>query len=366
MNIYTIIFIGGYLLSLISIFKNTKKILLPFLGFTIFTLFMISGFRSMNVGYDNVGHQDFFNNIANGNMAIGDFKEPGYTLLSWLVSHVGGFNLFLVIYAVISILILVISIKYFSINPYISIYIYYTSYFLGNNMAKLRQSMSVLILLLALIYLNKDDRKSFFLIVLIAAIFHASALFFLIILFLNKIDLSKKKMYLFIVLSVLIGQSGIVEFIYYDWIGNSQFIQSLNFLGLSRLANYANLSYTVRESGGYLGYLYTLVNSILVVLLYDKLKNINNNKGLIIAKTFYWGCILFFLLFNLSLINERLTMPFLLTQIFLIPYFLKVIENKYLRILFVGIYLLVLLIRGYMNFLGHYDNFVPFEFFWEQ
>ncbi len=325
----------------------------------------MSGFRSINVGYDNEDHERFFHKIASGSVSVHDFKEPGYSLLSLVVSYFGNYSLFLIVYSAISILILIITIRYFSVNPYVSLYMYYAFYFLGNNMGKIRQSLAVLFLLLALKYLNKNEKKIFVIIVIIGATFHASALFFLVFLFLNKINLSKKVMYFCIVLAVIIGQLGIVEYIYYNLIGKSQFISSIDFLDLKRLSLYSDSEYTVRQGGGYLGFLYILINSVLVVWFFDKFKQFKDKKALIIAKTYYWGTIFFFLFFNLALINSRLTMGFLMTQIFLVPYLFKFINNKYIKFLFAAIILIVVTLRGYINFVDNYDLFVPFEFFWE-
>lgn len=355
---------GGYVISILSTFKSTKLFNKILFSLTIFILFVLSGLRSMNVGYDNVGHERFFYSIANGQISITDFKEPGYALLSAIISIFGDYYLFIMVYAVISLIILIKSINYFSLNPYVSLYVYYAFYFLGNNMAKIRQSMAVLILLLGLKYLHKKEEKIFVILVCIAASFHASALFFLVLLLIKKIYLTKKKMLGIVLISALVGQSGLMEYIYFELIGNSQFIRSIEFMSLNRLAQYATSHYTIRTGTGYLGYIYTLLNSILVVWFYDKLKIMNDGKAIIIAKTYYWGTVLFFLLFNLALINSRLTMAFIATEIFLIPYLFKCIKDKNLRVIFLSIYLLGVLLRGYLRFLGDFDAFVPFEFFW--
>lgn len=366
MDIYSIIFIAGYYSAIFSMLKNVKYMIIPVIILKIVTLFFLSAFRSMNVGYDNVGHKRYFYDIALERVSIIEFTEPGYALLSHIISFFGDYNLFIIVYAAISLILLLISIKYFSINPYISLYIYYAAYFLGNNMAKLRQSMSVLILMIALISLHKNDIKYFVLLVVVASTFHLSALFFLIFLFLYKVDLPQKNMAVIIIISIVVGQSGLVEFLYYDLIGSSEFLRSIDFLGLERLPRYAHIHHTVRESGGYLGYAYVLVNAVLLTFFYDKLRIMFGSKGLIIAKAYYWGSILTILLFNLALIHSRIAMGFMLTQIFFIPYLFRCIENKYLRVLFASLLLLVVGLRGYLGFLDDYHLFVPFEFFWDK
>jgi hypothetical protein len=362
MTVYSFLFLSGYIGSLLSLFKGTKKIIFIFFIFSIFVLFILSGFRSINVGYDTQGHLMLFQRVANGILSFSDYKEPGYTLLSLIVSFFGNFNLFLVVYASISLFILYYSIKYFSINPYISLYIYYAFYFLGNNMAKLRASMAILLLTIALIYLYKNQKKYFVIFVLIAMTFHNASIFFFVLLFLNKIKLSKRRMYFLIIVAVIIGQSAIPEIFYRQFLVNNIMISALNLAPVTTLIRYAESSHTIRESGGYLGYLYILLNSILVVWFYDKLKLLKDKKAVFLAKIYYWGTILFFILFDLALINSRLTMPFLVTQIFLVPYLFNCFKNKSLRLSFAALYMISVFIRGYYNFLGVYDYFVPFTF----
>lgn len=366
LNIYSLLFVGGYFVSILSTFRKTKLFNSIFFALTIIILFVLSGLRSMNVGYDNIDHERFFYSIASGQIRISDFKEPGYALLNLVVSFFGDYHLFLMVYAVISLIVLIKSINYFSLNPYVSLYIYYAFYFLGNNMAKIRQSLAVLILLLSLKYLHKKEEKIFVILVCIAATFHATALLFLILLLIKKVHLTKKKMLGIVLVSAFVGQSGLMEYIYFELIGSSQFFNSIQFLSLNRLARYATSHYTIREGAGYLGYIYTLLNSILIVWFYDKLKVMNDGKAIIIAKTYYWGTVLFFLLFNLALINSRLTMAFIATEIFLIPYLFKSIKDKNLRIIFSAVYLLGVLLRGYLAFWGNFDAFVPFDFFFNQ
>lgn len=364
LEIYSIIFVVGYFISIFLMIKNTRKIGILFVIVTIALLFILSGLRSMNVGYDNLGHLSVFENIANGQMSFKDFKEPGYGLLSLIISFFGEYDLFIIIYSLLLLILLLVSTKYFSINPFITIYIYYALYFLGNNMAKLRQGIAVLILLIGLQFLNKGNKKGFVILVIIASTFHASSLFFILLLMLYKINLSKKTMFSLLILSVLIGQLGIVDY-FYNVIVNSQFLASIDLLGLNRVLYYTDTLYNIRTEGGYLGYLYNIISAVIIVWFYDKL-TILGSKAAILAKTYYWGVIISILLFNLPLLNQRIAMPFLLTQIFLLPFLFKCIENKYLRFLFSSFYLLVILIKGYISFHSNYTYFVPFEFFWEK
>lgn len=364
MNIYSLLFVGGYFVSILSTFKRTKKINRLFFVITIIVLFVLSGFRSMNVGYDNVDHERFFYSIARGQIGIIEFKEPGYALFSFVVSKFGEYQLFLIVYALVSMIILMNCIKYFSLNPYVSLFIYYSFYFLGNNMAKIRQSMAVLIIFLALKYFHKQGKKIFITLVFIAATFHASTLLFLILLLFKNIHLTKKKMLAILSISILLGNLGLVEYIYFDLIGNSYFFRTVEFLSLNRLSRYTTSQYTIREGSGYLGYIYTLLNSILVVYFYDKLKIMSDTKGILLAKTYYWGTVIFFILFNLALINSRLVMAFIASEIFLVPYLFKCIKDKNLRVIFSVTYLTGILLRGYTNFVDNFNSFVPFEFFW--
>ena len=103
----------------------------------------------------------------------------------------------------------------------------------------------------------------------------------------------------------------------------------------------------------------------MVVWFYDKLRNFSDGKALLLAKIYYWGSIMNFLLFNIGLLNSRVTMGFLMVLIFVLPYIFKCIENKYIKFLFSAILLAGILLRGYSILMADYESFIPFEFFWE-
>lgn len=364
-NVYTALFVTGYFGAILTTFKNTTKInKILYCGFAIM-LFVLSGFRALNVGYDTEGHLEIFSRVATGAIAFSDFKEPGYSLLSYVIATLGDFHLFLIIYSILSLAILSRVVKEFSINPFISIFIYFSFYFLENNMAKLRTSMAVTFLLLAFLYLYKKKKKIYYVVVMIAGSFHNFAFAYILLPLINKISINRKRMLVGIVLAVIIGQSGLPEFIYRDVLVNSSIVSRLNITALNNLVRYSDMHYTVREGGGYFGYLYVLINSFLVVYFFNKLRSEKSKKAIFLATLYYWGTIIFFTLFNLALINSRITMALLMTQTLLAPYLFNCVKDKYLRILFTVIYLLGVFIRGYFNFTASYDLFVPFQFFWQ-
>lgn len=361
MNIYIFIFIVGYLLSIISITKNVDSIIKISVYFFVMIMFILSGLRSINIGYDNIGHELIFNNVSNGIVSFFSFKDSGYALLNLIVSFIGGYKLFIIVVSLVMMYFLMNTIKIFSINPIISIYMYYSLYFLGNNMAKIRQGLAVLIAINSLKYLYNNRNIKFIIGVLVATTFHASSIIFITLIFFTKLNLSKIKMSVMLLMALIIGISGLTESIFIKFI---EFGYGLNIFGFSRIYSYVNTSYLLRD-GGYLGLTYILINGIIIIIFYDKLKEFKTNKPLILAKTTFLGTIMSVILFNLPLLNQRISMFFLIAQIFLIPYIIYSIKNKYYRLIFITIYLLAVFAMGYNQLIVNYNNYIPFEFFWQ-
>lgn len=363
LEVYSLLFIIGYIMSISTTFKNTKVVEKISFYLLVIVLFILSGLRAMSVGYDNLGHEMIFNYISNRQMSVIGFKDPGYSLMSFAVSFFGGYHLFIIVFSAIMIILLVYSINYFSTYPFISLYVYYCLYFLGNNMAKIRQGMAVVILLVALKHLHQNHKKKYIILVLLASTFHASALLFLILIILIKIDLSRIKMIILLAISLLVGITGIANSVFYNILNNDWVMNITNILRFNRIKSYIGSEYLIRK-GGYWGLAYTLINVILIFLLYEKFKLKENDKEIFIAKVYYWGALTSIILFDLPLINQRFSMAFLVTQTFLVTYMISFINNKFKRLIFINSYLLAVLFTGYLAFVTNYDKFVPFKFFW--
>ena len=363
MILYSALFVSGYVASFISLFRETKNLTKLLFCLFLVSMFVLSGFRSLNVGYDNIGHFNYFSWIADGRLLFFEFKEPGFGFFSLIMSLIGGYNLFLVAYSFVLLMLLVVVIRYFSINPLFSLYIYLSMYFLGNNMGKIRQAMAVLFVLIALIFLFKRENKLFLLFVFIGASFQATVLFSLLLLPLSYVKLTKNRMVVIALIAILIGLVDAPRYVL-DAVLDSGWIERFSFLGISRITFYAETDAFVRSSGGYLGFSYKSFLLLLTVFFYNKIARIDSEgKALFLFGVQFWGLVFFFMMCNLSLLNSRATMAFLMVEMLVVPYIVKAISSKSIRLAFVTLYLLAVFLIGYTNFIEIADYFVPFEFF---
>lgn len=363
-DIFTLLFILGFIVTIISTtdFIYKKQIAKVAMYSFAFILFFLSALRSLDIGYDYVLHKQYFENIRLGVTRIRDFQEPGYAMLSYIVSFVGGdYVLFLFVYSLISIVILLKVVNHYSLYPFLSVYIYYSLYFFNQNMSRLRLSLSVLILLIAIEYLYKKNTKYFILTVILAASFHTSSLVFLVLYPLMGIKFTKKKMILFTVFSIILGLVFIGNF-YRLIIGGMKISIIPDLFGFDRIITEATRKNAVRDGGLY-GFLYHILQVVILIYFYEPIKKLGE-KEYMIYLIYFIGLLIYFLFFDVPILG-RLSIGFTLTEIIVASYYLQCIQNKYHRFLFIVLYLIMILLFGYKGFFNYYDNFVPYRFFWQ-
>ncbi|PRY82677.1 EpsG family protein [Alkalibacterium olivapovliticus] len=361
-DIFTILYLLGFVFSIIFTTNFNYRYILEkvIMYFFASVLFVLSAFRALDIGYDNVLHIEYFESISNGTLSIVDFQEPGYATLSYFITLIEGeYTLFLTVYSLISIILVTKVLQTYSIYPFLGLYIYYSLYFFHQNMSRLRMSMSVLILLYSINYLDKKKTKKFIFIVIVAASFHASALIFLILLPLQNITLNRKKLLIYFSVSIVLGLLIVGPF-YREVIGGLNYNIFSEQFGLNRIVNHANRRHAMRE-GGWLGFLYYFMQAGLMVLFYERIKQLGSKTSLIYLINFV-GISLYFIFFDVPVLG-RLSIGFRLVEIIIASYYIQSIDNKYIKILFTSLYLLVVLVFGFLGFYNYYDSFVPFKFF---
>lgn len=207
MLIYFIIFI---VLAIIAIeyelrpFKNPTALIIIGLVLALF-----AGMRGHTVDRDYSTYLFAFDSIYNfaGEGGINlSIYEPGFilTVLFFKSIFVYNYGLALMLFfAVVTVSLKITFFKKFSINPYLVVLIYYSHYYILQEMTQIRIGFASAIFLIALYYFFKNNYKAFVLIVLVAALFHYSALGYLLFLFIKKDNFNKWLYSILIVLSVI-------------------------------------------------------------------------------------------------------------------------------------------------------------------
>lgn len=365
MNIFNLIYLFGFLLAILSLINYNNKNFKSFLKFisllTLLTLFILSGFRSINIGYDNIGHYQIFYEVSTGSSYFFEFNDIGYSLLGYLASFVFGYNGFIIVYSLILLIIFVYTAKTLSKNTFITLYSYYSIYFLVNNMARIRTAMAVLIGVLAIISLIRNKKITFFLLSLTAISFHFSAIILLPFYFLRNYELNNKRLIIISTLAIFIGFSNFLPSLVRITLSNNV-LSNIDIFGIERIYNYTNSQQLVRE-GGYFGFAFNLLALFYILYFYNRYSLIMENQTKILMKAYYFGLIISFLFLNIPIVNNRLSMFFLVIQVYLFTHFYGLINNSINRFTFGFIHVLSVFLLGYLNFLRIIDNFVPYEFF---
>ena len=195
MLIYIIFFIGLAILAIeyeIHPFKNNWILLFIFIG-----LALLAGLRAETVDRDYPTYLYAFDSIYNflGDGGINlSIYEPGFILVVLLFKSIFTYNYGIAImlfFAFTTLAMKLPALVKLSINPYLVILLYYSQYFLLQEMTQIRIGFASGIFLLSLFFYFKSEYKSFILMVLIASMFHYSALGYLLLLFLRKNKFNK-------------------------------------------------------------------------------------------------------------------------------------------------------------------------------
>lgn len=192
MSFYILLFC---ILLLLSFLKYNKYI---YWG-TIFSLVMIAGLRSEEIGVDTHTYKNIFGWISDGIIYP---IEPAWYLLNRLIAW-GSFNLLLLITSLLTLIpIGVVSLRCSS-TPQMSLFFYYGLYAYINSFNGMRQFVAISFVLLAYSYITQ--KKKFWGYLIVASMFHYSAIFSFTAVLVDKISLTKQRIISGIIFSLFIG-----------------------------------------------------------------------------------------------------------------------------------------------------------------
>ncbi len=192
MFIYCLIFI---LLAIIAVeyeFKNVNNIdfILAVIGIL---LIVFVGFRGVYVSRDYFAYINSFNYIINNhgnqNTTLLPLYEPGFSLIVKACYKFFTDNASLAImlfFAVSSISIKFFVFRRIAFNPFIVLLLYYSHYFLIQEMTQVRNGLACSFFFLAIYYYLKDKKAMVFISIVLAMMFHNSAVFYFLIFFIKK------------------------------------------------------------------------------------------------------------------------------------------------------------------------------------
>ena len=352
--IYLIILFIMFILAFLNIsderiFPKYEKILLILL---FIFLFIFAAFR-YDTGYDFNSYKQIFDNLNFNKIFLTDI-EIGFSTVVCCIKALGlGYQWLILLIASISLLFKYKAIEKYSIYPFVSLMIYFSSNFIIQDFGQMRQGLAVALALYSIQYIKDQKLIKFLSIIFIAIMFHYSAIVFVPLYWLSKLDLNLKAIISILGISIalfIIMKTGIIEYILYNII-KSQFL----------INKY--IAYT--SKGGYLGFLkltfiFRVGIFILFYLLKDKIKP--NCKYYNVLATGYLLSIFMYIAFNSNVgLATRGSIYFKMLEIFIIPQIIYAVKDKIIVFNLLFIFYLLTFKDLFFEVSSFKNNFIPYK-----
>lgn len=318
-------------------------------------LIFISGFRSGGVDYD--GYKFIYESVPDISKFFGSYDllssihgEFCFLLLNSLVKFIfDDFYVVLLVMAILSCGLLVNISRTYSCLPLLSIYIYYTRFFIDRDIAQIRSGLAALIVVYGMKYIIKKDFLKYFCVILCATLFHKVAIIAGVLYFIRDRYLSAKYITILLLLSYFIGV--LLPF-------DEYIIPILMMTDLDFFNNYIGSSYADELGVFYIVMIYQL--SVIGVCMLIGVGR-NNNYERIIYNMYICSTMWLMIFSKLGIFAGRVATIFTTVEMFLIPYIIYSLSNKYTRciclIIAVAIYLFMMILKVDSQSVT-YDNFI--------
>ncbi|HSN61072.1 MAG TPA: EpsG family protein [Ferruginibacter sp.] len=182
------------------------------LGFIILSFALLAGLRSPDVARDYQQYQFAFDTIydfvKDESGAYFSVFEPGFVLIVLLFRVFFVYNYgvaIMLFYAIISVTAKVSIFNRYSLNPYLVILLYFSHYFIIQEMTQIRIGFASALFLVSLIFYFKNNYGTYIAIILFASLFHYSAIFYLLLLFFDKTSFNRTFYLVILLISVLLA-----------------------------------------------------------------------------------------------------------------------------------------------------------------
>lgn len=313
------IHISGLFLLLFFSFVTKKKEQISFFYIGSLFLFIMAIIR-YGMGADYWGYYIMFNRVPSSITAIKPVQflttEPTFIILATLIKQMNfDFQLLIVIYSGLSFFFVYKTIKKFSCNWMLSLFIFFSNYYLVYTTNAMRQAVAIGIFIYAFfVYCEDNSIKKYLLMIVLAITFHYSAIILLFVPFILKLpNFLFLKFSLFCFFALFCILTG-----YYIPFILLKFIVKF----FPRYAYYS--TFTIN----YLTVFFRFVIIFVILLLYHTTKQ-QCDKFIVNSIIIYvFGGYLFFLLASISIFSRMVEYFFTLEIIFL-P-FLLLYRKKYL------------------------------------
>lgn len=354
MYIYIIAYIVLLCVAFYEFFEdriNNHYLKLFLFIFVLMYLVILSGTR-YEVGADFNSYLTIFNNVDSlSESSAYSSLEPGFKLIIIFFKALNFPPYFLFfVFSAILFSFLGVGLKRTSKLPFLSLFIFFSIFWIGYVFNVLRQGIAMSIFIYAISDIKDKKFKKVLFISLLASTIHFTGIFIIFSYFLYHFSF-KRTTYI----TLLVG-----AIIYY--------LNSSRFFGLATLVLPSGLEnrlidYMSRFPGGvdFTSYLLRLIIIGFFLWFYNSLKEKKGFKG--IFNIYFFGFLLYTLASFQIQAATRVNMFFRILEILLFPYLILIKKDKPQKIIMFWIVVAIASVL-FLSDLSHPDNF-PFQFFWE-
>lgn len=342
-----------FLMSICSIgdilFKSSLKKYIQYLLFIwCIILIFIAGLRVDTADYKAYVNlfnwtPDIIDIIMNNqwDFFISTREEIGYLLLNSLVKLFTDESSFLfLIVATISISLYYKCIKAYAIYPLISLLIYFSFIYCVKELAQIRQGIAIAIFLYSLRYLIDNNFKKFILCIWLASCFHLSIWAMIFIYPLRKIKINTINIFIFFMMSLLIGLFDIANNIIINLFSDFEIMQ--------RVAVYLNSEFLDNNN------LYRLYKYLMIFLFlgtFNKILRKEYRYYDLMMVILGYGLFIMSIWSKYPFFGERFAAPCWISLIFLLPLIIELSNNKIYKMI-ITLLIIGLAINSYISNLG--------------
>ncbi len=359
--IYILIFLILAFLALLDLMNDTKTIKAICFGFVTICLITLSSIR-WETGPDWNSYFEYYRDIelyTTGSLAYANLMEPGYAKINFLIYQFGfNYTFFLTVLAFITIGLKAKVIYHHKVIMMTALFLYYC-YYLGD-IASVRQFTALSITLLSSLFIVKRKPVIFCLLVLAASTIHIASIFFIFGYWVYHRSHSKKLLYFVLIITLILGViniAGVAVNFVINLVGGDSNIAI-------KLLNYQEqgLESTMNP---YMSFIIGIAKRIIVLPLFIWGVKIVDEK----YKERYIGYLnllvcgnAIYFLFALSIpVLQRLSVPFLIFEIFLWGYLMVSFKDLPLRFSFYFLIVVFGALRLYTFMLPYKVYYFPFK-----
>lgn len=306
-------------LILINICMKKSKYKINLYPVIVIILILYSGLR-YNYSFDYENYLIHFNEINSLSSVISTGFEKGYSLLIFVFKILGfGFNTFLLFIAFLSIKMKEKVFNRLSVFPEISLLIYFLLFYVSNDVEQIRHGISISFCFYSLIFLYKSDKKSniiSFSLIILGVLFHTSAMLFIPVYFIKDKVFSKKKYFIYFVISILLSFINFYDFIviFNDIFLHSQYITQKISIYASNKHSFVSLTLLIK----------CVTLCIFGIYVFDY----KNKLHRLLFNTYYIGILYTILLSSIPILVARGTAYMRYSELLMIPMYIQNIKNK--------------------------------------